>query len=68
MRLIVSATTPGDTVTCRGMFALWWPQGQVHLTWSPLVAFTEQSARFSARLTSRSFIAFATTEIYTALT
>jgi hypothetical protein len=46
---MVSATTPGDTVMCRGMFALCWPHGQTHLTWPPVVALTEQPERCSAR-------------------
>lgn len=55
---MVLATTPGDTVACRGMFALCCPHGQAHLVWGPVSALTEHPARLSARLTSRSFIAF----------
>lgn len=60
IRLIVLATTPADTVTCRGIFALCFPHGQIHFTWPPVAALTKQPARVSARLTSRSCIGFAT--------
>ena len=35
MRWIVLATTPGDISRWRGMFAVWAPQGQIHLVWIP---------------------------------
>jgi len=55
---MVLATTPGDTVACRGMFALCCPHRHTHFVWGPVSALTEHPARLSARLMSRSFIAF----------
>jgi hypothetical protein len=34
-RLIVSRTTPGETIRCRGMLAECLPQGQIHFVWFP---------------------------------
>jgi hypothetical protein len=61
MRLIVSATTPGETKLCRGMFAECWPHGQAHLVCGPSSETFSQPCRFSALVTSRCLIAFATT-------
>ncbi len=50
-RRMVSRTTPGVTVACRGMLALWYPQGQPHLVWSPRSEMTWQPCRWSAEFT-----------------
>jgi len=53
--------TPGDVVFPRGMFAVCYPQGQIHLVWIPASDFTRQSCARSAVSTSRRFIALTTT-------
>jgi hypothetical protein len=66
MRFIVSATTPGEIIRCRGMLAEWLPHGHSHLVCSPLSDLTEHPLRRRARFTSVRFIPVAT-DIYPAL-
>lgn len=61
MRFVVSATTPGEMVVWRGMFALWDPHGQIHLVWLPVSDLIEHPALRSARSSSSRLIGFGTT-------
>jgi hypothetical protein len=58
---MVSRTTPGEMMLCRGMFAVCRLHGQTHLVCGPSLETMLQPFRLSARVTSRSLIALATT-------
>ena len=58
--MIVSATTPGETVLACVTTATCWPQGQYHFSWSPLPCFHVQPCASSACSTSRYFMGVAT--------
>jgi hypothetical protein len=60
MRLIVSRTTPGEMMLWRGMSAVCAPQGHSQVVCRPVSLFSSHPCARSARLTSRSLMAFVT--------